>query len=91
MLGVFEVRWAPAAAGKKRKLVATMVKQGLTRVVVKRRYQRDLMRCQFQRKMVFLENSRIAPAFGPVELGYQRITVFKSHLVDPVLVTVQGQ
>ena len=68
-----------------------MVKQGLTSVVVKRRYQRDLMRCQFQCKMVFLENGRITPAFGPVELGYQRITVFKSHLVDPVLVTVQGQ
>jgi hypothetical protein len=40
---------------------------------------------------MFFENLLVTPTFGSVELGDQWAAIFDAHLVDAVLIAVQGK
>ena len=60
-------------------------------VARERRHHRHLMFGQLQAELVLLEDRRIAPAGGAVELGDQRFGILDAHLVDAVLIAVERQ
>ncbi|MCY1495524.1 hypothetical protein D9M68_294280 [compost metagenome] len=90
LVQVARLRRAAAAAGEEGEAKARVLEQAFA-VTHQRRHHGHLAFGQFGAEAVLLAYGRIAPALGPVELGDQRFGVLDAHLVDAVLVAVEGE
>ena len=91
LVRVFQIRPAAAAARVEGEAEALVPKQGLALRIGQRRHGGDFRLGQGQGEDMLLADRRIAPAAGAVELGDQRRAVFHPHLIDAILIAVQGQ
>ena len=79
-----------AAARKNGEAKSTMKMQSLA-VSSQRCDHGNLVRRQLRRKGMLLDDGRVPPATGPVELGDHGLAALDSDLVDPILVAVESQ
>ena len=91
LVRVFQIRPAAATAGIEGKTEALEFEQALAIGVTQRRHHGNLRLQQGLAEIVFLADRRIRPAPGTIELGDQRLAILDAHLVDAVLITVEGQ
>ncbi len=85
-----EFRPAPACPGI-HGVAESLVREETASVVDVRRNDRDLRAREFERELVLLEDRRVGPALGAIELHDDRGAVLAADLVDPILVTVERQ
>ena len=85
---IIQLRRAPAAARRQRKLEAPVFVQR-TAIEHQRRHHWQLARREFRGKIMLFLNRRTAPSLRPVELGDDRHALLQPHLVNTVFVTVQ--
>jgi hypothetical protein len=84
-------RWRAAAAARCQCIAETFAPQ--QGVAVKREWRNHgQFRCgQLLRKRMFLDNRRVAPATGPIELRDHRCSFLQPYLPHAVFVTVECQ
>jgi hypothetical protein len=88
---IVELRCVPALARIKGKTEVTEMKKTFTALVKHWGDDRQFMFYQLKTELVLFENLLVTPTFGAVELGYQWTPLFDTHLIDAVLVAVQGK
>ncbi len=87
---ILQLRRAAAAPRKHREAKAgVLVQRAPNRC--ERRDHRDLGIGKLPRELVLLDDLRIGPALGAIELGDERRPLVHPGLIDPVLVAVQGE
>ena len=81
----------PALAGEDREPIIAMRMEGAALRIGQRRHDRQFGLGQFMQESVLLQDGGVAPATRAVELDDAHAALVQSHLVHPILVTVQGQ